>query len=328
MKKMKKVFAGFLAAAMMLSLSVAAFAADAIIPTYTDQETVTLTKVYKLVGAGTSPAETFTVEQVGDGSVTDGDAESAPHLGTINGASFAAGAASETGATGTITITLPTYTTVGVYEYTLREVATAATAGVTYRSEDIKLVVTVMQGEDGKIRVAAVHTEDASGTKSSSIENTYSAGTLSVHKTVNGNMGDHDKYFTFTVKLTGETGKNYGGSYAVSGGTNTSNPTSVVIGQEATFYLKDGDTISIANLPYGVTYEVTENSYVNDGYTTTSTGNTGSISSASAIAEFTNTKNGNVDTGIHMDSLPYIVALALVLGFAVVMIARRRRIEE
>ena len=42
----------------------------------------------------------------------------------------------------------------------------------------------------------------------------------------------------------------------------------------------------------------------------------------------TNTKTGNVDTGITMDILPYIVALALVLGFAVVMIARRRRIEE
>ena len=158
MKKMKKVFAGFLAAAMMLSLSVTAFAAGTTTPTYTDQSTVTLTKVYKLVGNGSSPAETFTLEQVGSGRVTDGDAESAPALGTITGASFEAGAASTTGATGTISISLPTYTTVGVYEYTLREVNTAATAGVTYRSETIKLVVTVMQGTDGKIRVAGVHT--------------------------------------------------------------------------------------------------------------------------------------------------------------------------
>ena len=328
MKKMKKVFAGFLAAAMMLSLSVTAFAAGTTTPTYTDQSTVTLTKVYKLVGNGSSPAETFTLEQVGSGRVTDGDAESAPALGTITGASFEAGAASTTGATGTISISLPTYTTVGVYEYTLREVNTAATAGVTYRSETIKLVVTVMQGTDGKIRVAGVHTEDANGTKSSSIENTYSAGTLSVSKTVDGNMGDHDKYFTFTVELTGETGKNYGASYAVSGGTNANNPTSVSIGQKTTFYLKDGETISIANLPYGVQYEVTENDYTDDGYTTTKTSDTGSIGSASVTATFTNTKTGNVDTGITMDSLPYIVALALVLGFAVVMIARRRRIED
>ena len=48
---------------------------------------------------------------------------------------------------------LPEYTSVGVYTYTLKETDNK-TAGVTYYSKDIKLVVTVIQGEDGELRVA------------------------------------------------------------------------------------------------------------------------------------------------------------------------------
>ena len=51
----------------------------------------------------------------------------------------------------------------------------------------------------------------------------------------------------------------YGDAYAVSGGSNENNPSSIVIGTPTTFYLKDQETISIANLPYGVTYTVAEN---------------------------------------------------------------------
>ncbi len=327
MKKMKKIFVGILTAAMMFSLGATAFAAENNSSAYTDQSAVTLKKIYKLEGVGTSPAETFTLRQVGEGRVTDGDAESAPALGTITGASFTVGAATTAGTENDITIELPEYDRVGVYEYTLEEVE-GTTAGVTYHTDDIRLVVTVMQGKDGKIRVAGVHTETSGENKSSCIENTYSAGTLCVTKTVEGNMGDPDKYFAFTVTLTGETGKTYGDAYAVSGGSNENNPSSIVIGTPTTFYLKDQETISIANLPYGVTYTVAENSYAEDGYVTTKTNDCGTIGSASATAAFTNTKTGNVDAGIRMDSLPYIVALALVLGFAVVMFARRRRFED
>ena len=37
----------------------------------------------------------------------------------------------------------------------------------------------------------------------------YSAGKLEVHKDVEGIMGNKDKYFEFTVQLTGEEGKTY-----------------------------------------------------------------------------------------------------------------------
>lgn len=321
---MKKFVSILLVLVLMMSLSVAAFASEVEAPAKgtVDETTATVVKVYKLIGAGSSPAETFTLEQVGNGRVTDGDATSAPALGTITGATFAEGAATANGATAGITIALPTYTTVGVYEYTLQEVA-GITAGVTYYGNTIKLVVTVIN--DGAIRVAAVHTE-SQGTKNDRFENTYSAGTLSITKTVTGNLGDKNKYFEFTVKLTGVDGKTYGDSYAVSGGSNAENPTSIKIGEETTFLLKHGDTISIANLPYGVTYTVTETAA--DGYTTTKEGDTGTITAAAQTAAFTNDKNkSDIDMGVSMDSLPYILML-VVVGAAVVVIATRKKGEQ
>ncbi|HIV90536.1 MAG TPA: hypothetical protein H9744_02450 [Candidatus Eisenbergiella stercoravium] len=329
MKVRKKVLALLLAAVTTLSMGVTAFATGGTgETTYTDQTTVTIKKEYVAANADTtSPAETFTLVQVGDGKVTDGDAASAPALGTITGAAFEAGDASTDGTVKNITITLPAYDRVGVYEYTLQEVA-GTTAGVTYYGNTIRLVVTVMQGADGKIRVAGVHTETEGEKKSDTFTNTYSAGTLNVSKTVEGNMGDHDKYFTFTVTLTGEEGKTYAESYAVTGGSNQSNPQTITIGTPATFYLKDGETISIANLPYNVSYAVTEAEANTNGYTTTPDGDTGTINAVSQTASFTNSKTGEVDTGITLDTLPYILVFGLVMIAAVVMIVRRRRVED
>lgn len=320
---MKKFVSILLVLVLMMSLSVAAFASEVEAPAKgtVDETTATVVKVYKLIGAGSSPAETFTLKQV-DSEVKDGEATSAPALKSITGAAFAEGAATANGATAGITIELPTYTTVGVYEYTLQEVA-GTTAGVTYYGNTIKLVVTVIN--DGAIRVAAVHTE-SQGTKSDRFENTYSAGTLSITKTVTGNLGDKDKYFDFTVELTGVDGKTYGDSYAVSGGSNASNPTSIKIGEKTNFKLKHGDTISIANLPYGVAYTVTETPA--DGYFTSKTGDTGTINAAAQTATFTNDKNkSDIDMGVSMDSLPYILML-VVVGAAVVVIATRKKGEQ
>ena len=317
---MKKFLAILLAAMMLLSVASVAMADE---PTYTDVISVTIHKAYKLIGEGTSPAETFTLEQVGDGEVTDGEATTAPALDTITGAAFAEGAATADGATADIIIQLPSYEHVGVYEYTLREVV-GATAGVTYRTADIKLVVTVVE-ENGLKRIAAVHTE-SEGTKSDTFENTYSAGKLNVTKTVTGNLGDKTKYFEFKVTLTGESGKTCGASYAVTGGSYADNPTSIEIGEETTFYLKDGDTITIENLPYGVSYTVTETEA--EGYTTTQTDDTGTISAAAQTADFINNKTGEIDTGVVLDTLPYVLVLAVVGAAVIAMIAKKRNAED
>ncbi len=325
MKRTKKLFAVLLATVTMLCMGTTAFAAEGDAAN-TDATSVTITKKYVAANEGTiSPAETFTLTQQGNGVVEDGEAASAPALGAVTGAVFAEGAAAKNGATAKITVNLPEYTSVGVYTYTLKETDNK-TAGVTYYSKDIKLVVTVIQGEDGKLRVAGVHTEDEGSDKSDEITNIYSAGTLKVSKTVTGNLGDRDKYFTFQVALTGEQDKNYADSYAVTGSSYKENPTTVKVGETAVFHLKHGDTISISNLPYGVTYTVTETAA--EGYTTEKTGDSGSINSAEATAAFTNTKEGDIDTGIKLDSLPYILVFAGALALAVIMVIRKRRISD
>ena len=326
MKRVKRLFACLLALTMMLGLSATAFAAEGE-TTPTDQEDVTITKVYKLKNDKTkSPAETFTLVQVGAGGVTDGDATSAPALGKITGAHFEEGAATVDGATGDIKVALPEYTRVGVYEYTLKEVA-GSTAGVEYYGKEIKLVVTVVNGDNGKLRIAGVHTEATGEAKSASFTNTYSAGTLKVSKTVEGNLGDQSKYFEFTVTLTAAAGKsNYLDSYNITGGSDEKNPTSIKVGETKTFKLKHGETISIAGLPYGVGYTVAETAAT--GYTTTNTGAQGTINKAEQEAAFTNTKTGDIDTGVYLDNLPYILVFAGVLAIAAVFVVRRRRFED
>lgn len=320
---MKKLLSIGLAAMLAFGLATTSFAEEAGDVTTPTDGTVTIHKVYKLENADTtSPAETFTLVQDGDGKVTDGEATEAPALGTITGATYEEGAATVSGTTGDITVALPEYTNVGVYEYTLNEVD-GKTAGVTYYDKGIKLVVTVVNDNNGKLRIAAVHTESTGEVKSDNFPNTYKAGELDVSKTVTGNLGDKNKYFEFKVTLTGEEGKTYRDSYAVTGGSNTENPSTIKIGEETTFLLKHGDTITIANLPYGVTYTVTETAA--EGYTTEKTGDTGKINAADQAAEFTNNKAGSIDTGVVLNNMPYILVLAVLAAGVVVFIIRKRR---
>lgn len=338
---MKKLISMLLALLLVMSLSSAAFANSA---TYTDMSTVTLTINYNETNDGsTSPAEdlSFTISNT---SVTDAasgvDTASmpTPTLGTV---SYAEGDAGDTDMTKTLTITLPSYTSVGIYTYTITQTA-GNKAGVSYWASDIRLVVTVVQDTNGLLRVAAVHTEGGEGEKSDDITNTYSAGSLAITKTVTGNMGDRSKYFAVNVTLTGEAGKTYAASYTVTGGTKLVNGTddatasTISIGTPATFYLKHGETFTISNLPYGVTYTVTEENYTaeEDGgydtpaYTYSDAGTTKTVDSSSETVGITNNKGAIVDTGISLDSLPYILLLVISLTGAVVFIVKRRSSRE
>lgn len=320
---MKKLLSIGLAAMLAFGLATTSFAEEAGGVTTPKDGTVTIHKVYKLENAGTtSPEETFTLVQDGPGTVKDGEAEAAPALGTITGATYKEGAATVSGTTGDITVALPEYTNVGVYEYTLKEVA-GKTAGVTYYDKGIKLVVTVVNDNNGKLRIAAVHTESTGEAKSDNFPNTYKAGKLDVKKTVTGNLGDKNKYFEFKVTLTGEEGKTYRDSYAVTGGSNTENPSTIKIGEETRFLLKHDETIHIENLPYNVTYTVTETPAA--GYTTEKTGDTGKINAVVQTAAFTNTKAGDVDTGVVLNNMPYILVLAVLAAGVAVYIIRKRR---
>lgn len=326
--KIEKLLAGVLSISLAMGVSVMpAFAASG--ETYADMDSVVIKKNYELANTDTiSPEETFTFT-IDPVTVTDASEgiEAADYRPIVGDVTYAQGEAGSASKTKKIEIKLPEYDSVGVYTYIIHEVE-GNSAGVTYYGDAILLRVTVIE-QDGKLRIAAVHTEDPESTgegKKDDFDNLYSAGELEVHKDVEGIMGNKDKYFKFTVQLTGEEGKTYQDSYAITGGSYDANPDSIKIrpGEttEATFYLKDDDTIHIENLPYGVEYKVSETPVAD--YVTTETGTEGEVDAAVEQANFTNTKGGTVDAGVVLDSAPYLFTLTGAAGVGLLLTLRRR----
>ena len=319
--KVEKLLAGVLSISLAMGVNVMpAFAAQAQDPPYEDMSRVYLTKNYELANTGTiSPEETFTFT-IDPGTVTDASEgiEAGDYMPTVGDVTYAQGEAGSANKTRQIEIQLPEYDSVGVYTYIIHEVA-GGSAGVTYYGDAILLRVTVIE-QDGKLRIAAVHTEDPESTgegKKDDFDNLYSAGELEVHKDVEGIMGNKDKYFEFTVQLTGEEGKTYQDSYAITSIEIKPGETT-----EATVYLKDDDTIHIENLPYGVEYKVSETPVAD--YVTTETGTEGEVDAAVEQANFTNTKGGTVDAGVVLDSAPYLFTLTGAAGVGLLLTLRRR----
>lgn len=326
--KIEKLLAGVLSISLAMGVSVMpAFAASG--ETYADMDSVVIKKNYELANTDTiSPEETFTFT-IDPVTVTDASEgiEAADYRPIVGDVTYAQGEAGSASKTKKIEIKLPEYDSVGVYTYIIHEVE-GNSAGVTYYGDAILLRVTVIE-QDGKLRIAAVHTEDPESTgegKRDDFDNLYSAGELEVHKDVEGIMGNKDKYFEFRVQLTGEEGKTYQDSYAITGGSYDANPDSIEIrpGEttEATFYLKDDDTIHIENLPYGVEYKVSETPVAD--YVTTETGTEGEVDAAVEQANFTNTKGGTVDAGVVLDSAPYLFTLTGAAGVGLLLTLRRR----
>ncbi len=336
---MKKFLSLALALVLVLSMSTVAFAAEGEKTTYTDMSTVTLIKEYKLTNTGTtSPAETFGFSGLTCTNVTDaadGVTTTNAPVPTIAGVSYTAGEAGGENAKKNITISLPEYTSVGIYTYTFTE-TDGGTAGVTYRSDAITLVVTVIE-QDGKVRVAAVHTEGEGEAKSGEFNNVYSAGSLSVKKTVTGIMGDQQKEFTVKVTFTAPEGDTVREAITYVDGDETK---TIAADEGWTGYkeveitLKHDETVTFNNIPYGVTYTVVENNYTAEadgGYDEASYNfddTNKKIDSASENVTITNNKDGEIDTGINMDSMPYILLLAVACMGLFVFISKKRMMRE
>ena len=146
---------------------------------------------------------------------------------------------------------------------------------------------------------------------------------LTVSKTVTGEMGDKTRDFTFTITLTGADDTPVSGTY--SGVTFTNGTATVSLG--------DGDSLVLENLPLGSRYTVQETD--GDGYTVTYNGEqteqaSGTLNADASVA-VVNSRGEVPDTGIR-GSGPLTAAVAgaagavLLLGgaFAVRLLRRRR----
>jgi len=337
---MKKILSIALVLTLILALGATAYAAEA-------PETK-VTKTYDLGLGAAAPEETlnFEVEFV---SGVEGGYDGELTIGTDN--SF------ETDGTDTLTIPLnfPTFSKAGVYTWTITETA-GETQGVEYDDDPITVIVYVTntKGEtadatEDELEVSVfVHKSNPEGMSDdnkldegdSAFENTYGQGQLLITKQVTGNLASNEKKFTIHVTFTAETEVGSEITYSVAGGEEQ---TLAFDGTEATIDIELSSTQGaiFLNIPAGVSYVVEEDeSHLEgaDSPETTEEGysvdyeagdpNEGEIEKDGVVGVIiTNTKETTVETGISLDSLPYILIMAVVLAASVVMFVSKRRSE-
>lgn len=257
---------------------------------------------------------------------------------------------------------------------TIQDIPYGTQFTVTATSENYTASYTVTAGDTSPLNDGSgPHVLQADSTVA--ITNTRKVGSVAVSNTVEGAMGSYSDEFTYTLKLYDATSKQApDDEMEISGGpytatiTNDSEPNTsktvtitfdnegkaTVMTQEAPgstaepIKLAHGDTLTIAGLPAGASFEAVETEN-NMGYTVTVTEqkveneqnvpgtgvaivpNNGTTPENIA---FTNTREAIVPTGMREENHPYIVMIglagmaALVGASGWVEMRRRKRREE
>ena len=359
--KLKKLFAGVVAAAMIATMSFPAFA-DSVniggsvrVGQAAPGETLTIAKTYT-VNAGSFNSDNVNLElvafeandyvRVTDSSITDEAAEQLRPTFTANPNATSQNAA--------ISMQLPAYTKVGIYTYQVKEVD-GGTLGMTYDDTTYTLQVRVANKMlDGKIdpsgdKVCYV-TMKADGNKESSVKNTYNSSNLTISKNVEGNMGDRSNGTKFNFKVTLEVpeGKTLRSTINVPADSAIDWNDGKTVGT-VTFQLSHGESFTLMNLPYDIKYTVDEmngtttvlnqGDKINDTYQVSYDGKkTGTIGTGEnkitptdgvISTTVTNTwGDDTIDTGVILDNAPYMLMLAVVAGGAMMLVIKKRREEE
>lgn len=148
---------------------------------------------------------------------------------------------------------------------------------------------------------------------------------LKITKTVTGNFGDKSKAFQFSMQVDG------GNSFEL-----TANGTALAQGSQSdyTFSLKHGESIEIKGIPVGkkiVLAETNAEQYTVSFNDTVETNrnyvNEKGLKADTEIA-VVNYRYTQPDTGVFVDSLPYILIIACVAGVAALFLIRRRKKRE
>ncbi|MGN0159313.1 MAG: Spy0128 family protein [Brotaphodocola sp.] len=399
MRKIKKIMATVLAATMVMSMGMTAWAVDGesneeIEGTQTENpyealedDGVRILKTYE-VKNGTAPQETFNFTFTFQGYKNNEGTETTLTNDQIPNISSAAlntatdivkkdnVAVSVSESTYPTELTAGTYTLekfvqvtnlsdcpIGTYTYQVNE-QSGNNAGVTYgTNETLYLVMTIYRDNtNGKHYISAIHYDTESGTKTGDgFNNAYDANALKVEKYIAGNLADMTKKFTFTVvfedtnniaadlielKLNGTSLTDDSLSqYEVTKAKDDSNKKVTY-----TFKLTNDNSFEFTNVPVGVSYSISEDQgqYVStvdksnadtatieetnfpesDKRSDTKKTVNGTINTTSDVVKYTNTlKNENIDTGIILDSAPYVLLLALA-GLGAFAVVSKKREEE
>ena len=157
---------------------------------------------------------------------------------------------------------------------------------------------------------------------------------LTVSKTVTGKLGDTNKAFTFTITKADGTAANITDTNIE---ISEADRAKVEWKDNGQFTLKDGASIIFKNLPSGQ-YKVVEDNYSGEKYETSYVVDSGTpenrreasvtIGTDAKTIAFTNNCTLQPDLGVLLDTLPYIVILAVVAGGVALLMLRKRRKED
>lgn len=290
--KLKKFFAGVLAAAMMLTVgATAAFAtapdkisvpkdennkSEAKMFTQSDDD-LELTKTLTVV-EGTAPNSmdfSFTVVKQGTATAIDGAASDAKF--TTTDANPFVGPNKEYTATTTVQLATVLGTdkeTIGEYCYTITE-NTPAYPGVTPVHDTLTMKITVVNatGEigGGYGYYVALYRSNSDGTNEkveakNAFSNTYNSKNLTLSKTVHGSLGSLAEIFSFIIKFepaSGDVADMYKGPQVGTVGNDVSINGKTTgdyldLNTPYTVTLKHGKSLNFSNLPAGIKYKVYE----------------------------------------------------------------------
>lgn len=349
--KLKKLFAGVVAAAMIATMSFPAFATRPT-PNVGSDGLVTITKKYTVTGSEEkkAPAETFTFTVTpgakvngAEKTVEKSEATTIPTMAANSNKKTVAFTALTEDGTGTFTVDVANLNIKkpGMYYYTVTETP-SNTAGVDYAAKSMIMVITAGYADDGEDSSlsywAALHDSTNYNDKNSKFENTYTAGSLKVTKKVTGSLGDKDKKFNVDVTFTAPAGKTVkstityvnDGEESIAPDAWKLNTTTNKYEANVTVELAHKGFVQFNNIPKDVTYIVAEQDYSGQEYTAKYDGSeSGTIANDVKSTTITNNKgDDNIDTGVILDNAPYILMLAVVAGGAMTLVIKKRREEE
>lgn len=366
--KLKKFFAGVLAAAMMLTVgATGAFAAGtqpgSKITPNEGKAMVTLTKQLTVKNGVAPSGMEFKFE------IEPGTADAAEHVVAGEVASgFQNPTVTMTPESGTYTAAPTPYkaefsfdlmkllgdkaTKVGKYAYKITEVEPSL-PGITKDNKTLNMVVSVLNentnAPDGKYVYYVALREEGSQNKAEGIfNNEYNTNTLTLEKKVKGNFGDLNEKFTFYVTFEkGNSTKTYtdilfdksNTEITITKKGSKDEVTSLTYGEDYAITLKHSQHVDFTNIPSDVTYTITEDtskdgwqynvSLASDPSNVLSDAKTEGTVNTTATVTFINDHQGTPDMGVVLDNAPYIAMLAIVaIGGVALMLNKRRRDEE
>lgn len=254
------------------------------------------------------------------------------------------------------------FTKPGVYRYVITEKATTL-KGVTNDADATRyldvFVIADPDTDELTVQSYALRTDatDISletgkyatdpDVKSSGYTNELATVDLEFSKKITGNQGDKNKQFKFTLAITDANPGLYtvelsradvlkdDSNVAANEGVYT-----ITVADDGTctayFYLADGDTVKVLDLPVGYGYTLTEDKedyqstegVDNDGTDNDYTDATsGTAVDADKKTGYTNTRNGVIPTGVIITIAPFVIGILVFGAIILYMVSKRRRAE-